>query len=101
MAEIRYGMVRLAASHKRRELADRYRRIVAAFRGRILPFDLEAAEAFADITVARSRAGRWIAIMDATILAVAKARDAALATRNVIDFEGCGVQIIDPWAYTG
>ena len=101
LAEIRYGVIRLAASERKKDLAERYHSIVASFRGRILPFDLDAAEAFADITVARSRAGRYIGIMDATIVAIAKARGAALATRNVNDFENCGVMIIDPWAYKG
>lgn len=98
MGEIRYGVVRLAPGRQRDLLMARYQRIVEEFRNQIFSFDLRAAEAFADITVARSRAGRTIGVMDATIAAIAKARGAALATRNLRDFEGCGVNLIDPWA---
>jgi predicted nucleic acid-binding protein len=32
------------------------------------------------------------------IAGIALARGSALASRNVADFEGCGVRLIDPWA---
>ena len=35
--------------------------------------------------------------MDAQIAAIARSRGAALATRNVADFQGCGIAIVDPW----
>ncbi|MGH2520300.1 MAG: hypothetical protein ACRDF8_10880 [Chloroflexota bacterium] len=34
---------------------------------------------------------------DAQIAAICQARGAALATRNVANFDGTGVEIIDPW----
>ena len=67
------------------------------FHGRILPFDSEAAEAFAELAAERRRAGRPISQADAQIAAITRSRGAALATRNVADFEGCGVEIVDPW----
>ena len=67
------------------------------FRGRILPFDSEAAETFAVLAAGRRQAGRPISQADAQIAAIARSRDAVLATRNVLDFEGCGVQVINPW----
>ena len=35
------------------------------------------------------------------IAAIARSRGAAVATRNVKDFTGCGVDIDDPWAARG
>jgi predicted nucleic acid-binding protein len=35
--------------------------------------------------------------MDAQILAIASCRDATVATRDVSDFEGCGVRVVNPW----
>lgn len=67
------------------------------FGSRILPFDSAAAAAYVDIVGSRRAAGRPISQFDAQIAAIARCRRARLATRNVADFEGCGVTIDDPW----
>ena len=70
------------------------------FEGRVLPFDADAAVAYADIFAARRRAGRPAATVDLMIAAVARARGASVVTRNVADFEECGVAIVNPWRIT-
>jgi predicted nucleic acid-binding protein len=65
--------------------------------GRVLPFDSPAAREFADIAASRCRARRPISEADARIAAIARSRGAALATRNVGDFAGCQLELIDPW----
>ncbi len=65
--------------------------------GRVLPFDSAAAREFAEIAVSRRHAGRPISEADARIAAIARSRGAALATRNVGDFAGCRLELIDPW----
>jgi len=67
------------------------------FAGRILAFGSHAAHAYAEIAVARRQSGRPISQFDAQIAAIAKSAGAGVATRNVPDFEGCGVNVIDPW----
>ena len=67
------------------------------FSGRILPFDSAAVPAYVDIVSTRRIAGRPISQFDAQIAAIARNNGARLATRNVADFEGCGVVVIDPW----
>jgi predicted nucleic acid-binding protein len=49
------------------------------------------------IAAARRRAGRPITEADAQIAAIARSRDAAVATRNIADLADCGVVVIDPW----
>jgi hypothetical protein len=46
---------------------------------------------------ARQNAGRPIEAFDAMIAAIARSRAATVATRNIADFEGCGVPLLDPW----
>jgi hypothetical protein len=97
--EILYG-VRLLPGGQRR---DRLREAALAifsedFAGRVLSFDGEAASDYADLAAARRAAGRPISQFDAMIAAVTRSRGASLATRNVSDFEGCGIAIVDPWA---
>ena len=67
------------------------------FAGRILPFDSAAVPAYVDIVSARRAAGRPISQFDAQIAAIALHAGAKLATRNVNDFENCGVTVVNPW----
>jgi predicted nucleic acid-binding protein len=71
--------------------------INADFRGRVEPFDVLAADQYADVVTARERAGQPISISDAQIAAICRALDATLATRNTSDFTGTGVNLINPW----
>lgn len=67
------------------------------FAGRILTFSSHAAHAYAEIAIARRQSGRPISHFDAQIAAIAKSMGAGVATRNVADFAGCGIKVIDPW----
>ena len=98
MAELRYGVLRLAAGRRQHELIQRYEEFRRVFRSRVWSFDLRAAEAFAALVVSREQSGAPIGVFDAQIAAIAKTRGAAVATRNTRDFAGCGVDLIDPWA---
>jgi predicted nucleic acid-binding protein len=97
-AEILFGLRLLPAGRRRRQLEAA---ILPIFRedlaGRILPFDSEAAEAYAEIAASRRQAGRPISQFDAQIAAIAASRGAVLATRNVGDFAETGVSLINPW----
>ena len=68
------------------------------FDGRILPFDSAAARTYAVIAAARRAAGRPINHADCQIAAIARCRGASVATRDVDDFEGIGIEVINPWA---
>jgi predicted nucleic acid-binding protein len=97
-AELFYGAALLPDGGRRRSLEAVITQLLATqFAGRILPFDSAAARQFADIAATRRRAGRPIGEADGRIAAIARSRGATLATRNVSDFAGCGVTVIDPW----
>jgi predicted nucleic acid-binding protein len=99
MAEILYGIELLPPGKRRAALlAGADRMFGKVLFGRILPFDEEAARAFAQIAAARRAQGRPIAEFDAQIAAIARSRRAVLASRNAADFEGCGVRLANPWA---
>ncbi len=100
-AELRYGAALLPSGKRRSALtAEVDGMLQEDFDGRILPFDRLAAQAFAAIAADRRRAGRPISQADAQIAAIARSRGASLATRNVPDFDGCGVEVIDLWSTT-
>ena len=97
-AEMFYGLKRMPKGRRRDELFESLAEIFnELFAGRILSFDSEAAVSFADVVAGRERRGRPIQQFDAQIAAIARSRGAAVVTRNVADFEHCGIQVIDPW----
>lgn len=67
------------------------------FRGRILPFDLEAAEHAASILSRRLRAGINKETRATQIAGIVSSRRATLATRNVKDFEDLAIALTNPW----
>jgi predicted nucleic acid-binding protein len=97
-AELRYGVALLPAGRRRSILAaDVERMLTVVFSGRILVFDSAAAIEYAVVAADRRASGRPISFADAQIAAIARSRGAGLATRNVSDFEGCGIDLVDPW----
>jgi predicted nucleic acid-binding protein len=101
-AELRHGVALMPDGRRRATLSAAVAEMLEIdFGGRILPFDSPAAIAFAQIAAERRLAGRPISQLDAQIAAIARSRAAAMATRNVGDFEGCGVEVINPWRTRG
>lgn len=98
-AELLYGIEILPPGGRRdRLLAEVEGMLREDFYGRILPFDSSAAWVYAVIAAARRAAGRPINHADCQIAAIARCRTASVATRDVDDFEGTGIEVINPWA---
>jgi toxin FitB len=97
-AEMLLGAALLPAGKRRAALEVALRSMFdEEFAHRVLPFDGAASPLYAQIVTARQRAGRPMSQFDAQIAAIASSRSLRLATRNVRDFEGCGVRLADPW----
>jgi hypothetical protein len=97
-AEILHGIMLMPSGKRRTSIEAAVEAMFSQdFGGRILPFGSDAAHHYARIAVTRRRAGRPISHFDAQIAAIARATGSVVATRNVSDFQGCGVKLIDPW----
>lgn len=73
-------------------------RIIGVFEGRILPFDAPAARGYGSLKAARRAAGlHHDHAFDLQIAAIASHRNCAVTTRDVSDFAGLGVELINPW----
>lgn len=71
------------------------KRVLPQFEGRILPFDTTTALRCAQLHVPDPRPER-----DSMIAATALVHSLIVATRNVADFEGTGVSLLNPWTTT-
>lgn len=101
IAEVVYGLRIMAKGRRRDVLRSSFDALVErVFQQRILSFDEDAAYIYADVVGARKEMGRPMSIPDGQIAAIARANHLALATRNVKDFEDCGLELINPFDYT-
>jgi predicted nucleic acid-binding protein len=98
LAELRYGIERMAVGARRNRLEGWLRHeLPARFEGRILSVDLPVAEAWGR-TVSRSEAmGRPMGAMDAFLSATAETHRLTLVTRNVSDFPALKA-VLNPWS---
>lgn len=97
-AEIFYGLALLPEGLRRNKLIEAAKAMFyTEFVDRLLPFDTDAAMAYAGIAAARRASGQPISQIDAQIAAICNSRGARLASRNIRDFVDCGVPLIDPW----
>ena len=97
-AELGYGVANMPNGRRRNAVAAGNDRVInGILEGRVLPFDRDAAQHYAEIRAHRERIGRPISEMDGMIAAIARVNGAAVATRDAGGFADCGIQAINPW----
>jgi predicted nucleic acid-binding protein len=98
LAELLVGVETLPAGKRRDGIGVALAALISKlFDSRILPFDEDAARAYANL-VARARAkGVTLSVADAQIAAIATVKGFVVATRDTAPFVAAGVPIIDPW----
>jgi len=98
VTELRYGIDRLPAG-KRRSRLDMWLRqeLIPRFDARVLPVDIEIADACGRLVARTESVGRQLEPRDAFLAATAEVHGLALVTRNVSDFESIIGNIVTPW----
>lgn len=96
IAELHEGARRLPEGRRRSTLIASIDGILTA--GTVLPFAADEARVYGAMHELRRAAGRPLAALDGMIAATAATRGAALATRNLDDFTGLGLALVNPWA---
>jgi predicted nucleic acid-binding protein len=101
--ELTVGVQMLPAGRRRERLASAIALALDRFRPRVLPFDEDAARAAALLFALARQSGLPLhqvpgKLADLQIAGIAAANECALATKNVGDFQGLGIELIDPWS---
>ncbi|SFU22412.1 type II toxin-antitoxin system VapC family toxin [Mesorhizobium sp. YR577] len=98
IAEIRRGVALMVNGRKRDSLAEWLAEdLPQRFEHRVLAVDEPVALAWGDLMGLAKRRGRGLSSMDGLIAATAIAQKLVLATRNIKDFEGFGIELFNPW----
>ncbi|UWR13592.1 type II toxin-antitoxin system VapC family toxin [Sulfitobacter mediterraneus] len=98
LAEIGYGLHRLPEGRRRDGLMRQADRLFAEdFAGRVFSFDESAAVIYGPLTAKTRQAGWNMAVEDLMIAAIAMAHGAAVATRNLRDFQHTGLTVQNPF----
>jgi predicted nucleic acid-binding protein len=96
VAEIEFGLRRLPPGRRRDDLQSRFETFAAALT--VLPLDDLAARETGRFRAMRAAAGLSCPPSDMMIAGIAAVAGAVLATRNIRDFEGLPIRLVDPWA---
>ncbi|EFO31272.1 toxin-antitoxin system, toxin component, PIN family [Roseibium sp. TrichSKD4] len=98
VAELRYGIAAMPDGKRRTIFQTRLENeVLAAFSGRILPFDLGASQAYANLMAQARSKGKAIGNADGYIAATAKVHSFMVATRDTAPFEAAEIRTLNPW----
>lgn len=98
VAELRFGLATMPQGKRRSIYQARLEKeVLPTFTGRVLPFDLDASQAYADLMARAKAGGKAIGKADGYIAATASACGLMVATRDISPFEAAGLKIVNPW----
>lgn len=98
VAELLAGIEMMPPGRKRNSLHGFVSDLIASTpRECLLVFGFEEAVHYAAIAELRRKHGREVKQLDAQIASIAASNRMPIVTRNVRDFEHCGIEVINPW----
>ena len=98
VAELRFGLATMPEGKRRTIYQERLENeVLPTFAGRVLPFNLDASQAYADLMARAKVEGKAIGKADGYIAATASACGLMVATRDISPFEAAGLKIVNPW----
>jgi len=99
LGEIRKGLVGLPLGKRRTRLEAWLEvELRSRFAGRLLPIDEQVANRWGLLAAQAKRKGKPLAIIDGLLAATALHHNLTMVTRNISDFAGAQVTVLDPWA---
>lgn len=98
VAELRFGLATMPQGKRRTIYQERLEKeVLPTFTGRVLSFDLDASQAYADLMARAKAEGKAIGKADGYVAATASVYGLMVATRDISPFEAAGLKIVNPW----
>lgn len=99
LGEIHKGIVRLADQARRDALQNWLdSELTRRFHGRLLTVDADVAAEWGRMAGRAASQGSALPVIDGLLAATAAVHHLTVVTRNVRDFERCGVAVYNPWS---
>ena len=95
--ELDFGVELLPPGRRREGIRAALSAFASEYADRVLPVGRPEAERAAALRARAHRAGRVLDMGDALIAGTAAAHALSIATRNVRDFDGLEVDVVNPW----
>lgn len=95
--EISYGLARLPEGRRRETMTTLWDELRHSLAVQVIELDSGTALLAGEVMAHRERQGHAIGIPDAQIAATCLVHKQSLVTRNVRDFAGLGIDIVNPW----
>ncbi len=97
VGEIAKGIHLLNEGKKKRDLGNKLNVLENEYQENILDIELATIKIWGEILAVAQRKRRAIPVSDGLIAATAKRHGLHIMTRNISDFQGTGVMLVNPW----
>jgi predicted nucleic acid-binding protein len=95
--EVCFGLEIMPSGKRRGALMNDFEEFLSSIDHRIAAFDTQAARHSSTLIASRKMQGRPREMRDTMIAGIVLSRRAALATRNIRDFDDISAILVDPW----
>ncbi|HMT91749.1 type II toxin-antitoxin system VapC family toxin [uncultured Thiothrix sp.] len=96
--ELEYGLNLLPEGNRRSQLAETIQLLLNQYTAFVLPIQQAEASQAARLRAQAKQQGRIIHLADALIAGTALVHGLTIATRNIKDFEGLGLNLVNPFS---
>ena len=97
LAELLFGVGVLPVGKRKSGLEQALAGLLGLFRDRVLPFDIDAAQRYAQLAVKARTAGQGFPTPDGYIAAIAASRGFIVASRDTAPYEAANLTVLNPW----
>jgi toxin FitB len=99
LGEIQKGISRLSSGKKKLQMTTWMKdELEVRFAERLIPVTGDIALMWGQMLGTSEKNGQPLSAVDALITATAAVHSLVLVTRNIRDFQGCSIDIVDPWS---